>query len=103
MFQNLPLPAAQEVHDSSSGVTTCIVMKNDGIVYHQVSCFSPERWMNVVLQERTHRATSILIQERYSSFENMVIRRRTIPMKGNVLHTAVDWQGCVAAGCTPLT
>ena len=29
MFQNLPLPAAQEVRDSSSGVTRCIVMKND--------------------------------------------------------------------------
>ena len=28
MFQNLPLPAMQEVHDSS-GVTPCIVMKND--------------------------------------------------------------------------
>ena len=33
MFQNLPLPAAQEVHDSSSDVTTCIVMKNDGVLY----------------------------------------------------------------------
>ena len=42
MFQNLPLTAAQEVHDSSSGVTLCIVMKNVGVLYHQVPSFSPE-------------------------------------------------------------
>ena len=36
LFQNLPLPTAQEVRDSSSGVTPCIVMKNDGALYHQV-------------------------------------------------------------------
>ena len=35
------LPAAQEVRDSSSGVTPCIVMKNDRILY-QVSSFSSE-------------------------------------------------------------
>ena len=33
MFQNLPLPAMQEVRDSS-GVTPCIVMKNNGILEH---------------------------------------------------------------------
>ena len=43
MFQNLPLPAAQKFRgSSSSGVTPCIVMKNDGVLYHQVSSFSPE-------------------------------------------------------------
>ena len=42
MFQNLPFPAAQEVYGSSSGVTPCIVMKNVGVLYHQVSSFSPE-------------------------------------------------------------
>ena len=52
MFQNLPLPAGQEVRDSSSGVTACIVMKNDEILYHLVSSFSPDRWMKVILQER---------------------------------------------------
>ena len=52
MIQNLPLSAAQEVRDSSSGVTVCIVMKNDGVLYHQVSSFSPERWTKMVLQER---------------------------------------------------
>ena len=52
MFQNLPLPAAQEVRDSSSGVTPCIVMKDDGVVYLQVLSFSPERWTKVVPQER---------------------------------------------------
>ena len=50
MFQNLPLPAAQEVRESSSGVINCIVMKNDGVLYYQLS--SPERWTKVVLQER---------------------------------------------------
>ena len=39
MLQNLPLPAAQEDRDCSSGVTPCIVMKNDGVLYHQVSSF----------------------------------------------------------------
>ena len=38
MFQNLPLPVPQEVHDSS-GVTPCIVMKNDGVLYQQVLSF----------------------------------------------------------------
>ena len=42
MFQNLPLPAAQEVPDSSSGVTPSVVMKNDGVLYHQVMSFSPD-------------------------------------------------------------
>ena len=32
MFQNLPLLVAQEIRDSSSGVTTCIVMKNDRVL-----------------------------------------------------------------------
>ena len=36
---------AQEVCESSSSVTPCIVMKHDGVMY------SPESWMNVVLQE----------------------------------------------------
>ena len=47
MFQNLPLPAAQVVRDSSSSVTLCIVMKNDGVLYHQVSPFllsAGRRW-----------------------------------------------------------
>ena len=54
MFQNLPLPAAQEVHDNSS-VTSCIVMKNDGVLYHQVSSFSPEsmRLRSLRQSERT--------------------------------------------------
>ena len=52
MFQNLSLPAVHEVHDSSSSsVTHCIVMKNDGVLYHQVWFFSRDCWKNVVLQE----------------------------------------------------
>ena len=42
MFQNLPFPVAQEVRDSSSGVTPCIVMKNDGVLHHQVLHAIPE-------------------------------------------------------------
>ena len=52
LFQNLPLPAAHAVRDSSSGVTTCIVMMNDGIMCHQVSTFCLELWTKVLLQER---------------------------------------------------
>ena len=36
MFHNLPLATMQEVHDSSSGVNPCIVMKNDGVLCHQM-------------------------------------------------------------------
>ena len=54
MFQSFPLPAAQEVRDSSS-VTPCIDMKNDAVLYHQVSSFSPEsmRLRSLRQSERT--------------------------------------------------
>ena len=54
MFQNLPLPAAQEVRDSSSA-TPYIVMKNDGIVYHQMASCSSEsmRLRSLRQSERT--------------------------------------------------
>ena len=39
-FQNLPLPAAQEVRDSS-GVTPCIVMKTDGFCTTKCRRFLP--------------------------------------------------------------
>ena len=32
-----PLSALQEVRDSRCDVTPCIVKKNDGVLYHQVS------------------------------------------------------------------
>ena len=51
MLQYLPLPAAQEVRDSSSVVAPCIVMKNGGVLYHQVSSFSPGHRTKIVLQE----------------------------------------------------
>ena len=52
--QYFPLPAAQEVRDSS-GVTPCIVMDNDGVLYHQVSSFAPEsmRLRSLRQSERT--------------------------------------------------
>ena len=37
MFQNLPLQVAQDFRDRSSGVTLCIVVKNDDVLYHQDS------------------------------------------------------------------
>ena len=44
MFRNLPSPVAQEVRDSS-GVTSCIVMKNDVVLYHQVLHAVPENFL----------------------------------------------------------
>ena len=66
MFENLPLSTAQEVCDSSSGVTPCIVMKDDGALYHQVSSFSPECWMKVVLQEHAVVGSVYCLPWRYS-------------------------------------
>ena len=34
---DVPFPGAQAVRDSSSGVTPCIFMKNDGVLYHQIA------------------------------------------------------------------
>ena len=50
MFQNLLLSTAQEIHDSNRGLTPCIVMKDDEVMYHQVSSFSPELWAKVMLR-----------------------------------------------------
>ena len=50
MFQNFPLPVIHEICESSSDVTPCIVMKNDGVLYQLVQSFSPEHCMKVVLQ-----------------------------------------------------
>ena len=36
---------------NNSGVTPCIVMKSDGILYYQESLISPEHWTKVALQE----------------------------------------------------
>ena len=52
MFQNLSLPVTQEVRDSS-GVTPCIVMKKDVVLYHQVSSFSTES-----MRLRSHRQST---------------------------------------------
>ena len=41
-FPESPIAMAQEVHDSSTCLTPCIVMKNDGVLYHQESSFYPE-------------------------------------------------------------
>ena len=43
-----PIGSDEEILDSSSGVTPCIVVKNVGVLYHKVSSFSPECWTKVV-------------------------------------------------------
>ena len=43
------IAAVKEVREYSSGVTPCIVMKNNGILYYQVSSFSLERWTIIFL------------------------------------------------------
>ena len=55
MFQNLPLPVAHKVPDSSSGAISCIAIKNDGVLYHEVTSFSSECWTMLELQERASR------------------------------------------------
>ena len=54
MFQDFPLPAPQDILDSS-GTTPCIVMNNDGVLYHKMSSFSPEsmRLQSLHQSERT--------------------------------------------------
>ena len=66
MFQNLPLPAVQEVHDSSSDVIPCIVMKSNGVLNHQVLSFSPEHLTKVVLPERVVVGSIYHLPWRYS-------------------------------------
>ena len=56
LFQNLPLPAAQEVHDSNS-VIPCTVTKNDETLYHQMSSFSPKS-MRLRSLRQTERTTA---------------------------------------------
>ena len=66
MFQILPLPMAQEVRDSSSGVTPCIVMKNDGVLYHQVLSFSPESmWLQSLCQSERTTARNLMQHKRW--------------------------------------
>ena len=85
--------AAQEVHDSSKGVTPCIVMKNEG--FFTTKCFMQS--LKTFLC-----TTTILIQERCSSFINMVLWRSHYPYESQCsTHcSTVDWQSTVAAGCT---
>ena len=78
MFQNLPLLAAQEVHDSSS-VTPSIVMKNDGVLYHQVSLFSPECWSKVVLQKLAVVGSVYHLPWRYSMVHQCHMPQWTSP------------------------
>ena len=73
MFQNIPLPAAHEVSDSSSGVTPCIVMKSGVVLYHEVSSFSAEHWTKVKLQECVVVGSVYHLPWRYSLVEYYAI------------------------------
>ena len=86
IFRNLPFPVTQAVRDSSNGATPSIVMKNNGVLYHPSASRFPWKHSCVLWP----RGTSILIQERCSSFVNMLLGARTISVKVSVLHTAVD-------------
>ena len=88
MFQNLPLPAAQEVRDNSSGVTPCIVMKNDVVLYHQVSSFSPERWTKKVVQESAVIVSVYRLPWRYSVVQYYLII--VIRHNEHHLHSTLD-------------
>ena len=70
-----PFPAVQEVHESSSDVTPCIVRKNDGGSVPSSASRSPRK-RSCVLQPH---ATSILIQKWCFSFVNMILRRSHYP------------------------
>ena len=100
MFQNPQLPAAQEVRDNSSGVTPCIVMKNDGVLYHQMSSFSPERWAKVVLQEGAVVGSIYRLPLRYSMVQYYsinVIHYMNITFTAHCVgHT---FYGCAEPGC----
>ena len=44
--------AVQEVRDNNSSVTPCIVMKNDGVMYHQMLRGVPE---NILIYTHVHK------------------------------------------------
>ena len=99
MLHNLSWLAAQDVPYSSSGVTPCTVMKNDGILCHQMSpraSLSPWKHSCVL----RYRATSCLIQERCSSFVKVVLGRSHYPYDSKRSTDCIDWQNTVAAGST---
>ena len=73
MLQNLPLSAVREIRDSSSSMTPCIVMKNDGVLYRQVVVFSPEHWTEVVLQEHAVLGRVYRLPWRYSVVQYYLI------------------------------
>ena len=76
MFQNLPFPAALEFRVNSNGVTPCIVMNNDWVLYDEVSSFSPESWTKVVLQECAVEDSVYRLPYRYSAVQYYNQRQR---------------------------
>ena len=68
------ISSSARVRAISSDITPCIVMKNNGVLYHQVPHIVP---VNSCVPQ--HRAPSILIQERFSSFVKMVLGRSHYP------------------------
>ena len=80
MFQNLPLPAAQEVIDTAAVWLLALPWRMMGFCTTKYRRFllsaSHNPWKHCVLRLR---ATSILIQERCSSFANIVFGRSHSP------------------------
>ena len=87
MFQNLPLPGAQEIRESGSGVIPCIVTKNDGFC---TTKFSSERWSTVVPQERAVLASVYRLPWKCSVVQYYPII--VIRHDEHHLHSTLHWQ-----------
>jgi hypothetical protein len=70
MFQDLPSPAVKEILDSVSSMSSCIVMKDDGVHCQQVSLLSPKCWIKVVMVSTKMKEP--LRGTRYNSSEEII-------------------------------
>jgi hypothetical protein len=51
MFLYLLSPAAKEILDSVSSMSSCIAIKDDWVLCQQVLSLSPECWTKIITQE----------------------------------------------------
>ena len=79
-----PIANGASVYDNSSGVSPCIVMKNDGVLYHQMSMFSLELWTKVVLQERAVVGSVYRVPWRFSITPLIFIRHTENHLHGTM-------------------
>ena len=78
MFQNLPLPAAQEVLTAAAVWLLALSWRKMGFCTTKCRPHASRKpWKHSCVLR--HRATSILIQERCSSFVNMILGRSHYP------------------------